>query len=309
MSEALITKYRPQTFDEVVGHDAQKRMLQSAIKRRSSQAFLLSGPSGTGKTTLARIGAAELGCQPRDVEEIDAATYTGIDSMRKLQETLRYRPLAGEYKAIIVDECARLSAQAWESCLKIIEEPPPFLSWWFCTTDLHKVPKAIMTRCLHVKLGVVSNETIAKLVERIAKLERSVMSDGVKQVCTREAQGSPRQALVNIAACLDIKDAQTAREALRAASEVDAIPALCQLILKRGSMLKAIELIAKLETNDLESHRLACCRYLSGIMRNIKSDNSAIDLLDALEAFSIPYNAGEGLAPLYLSVGRVLYKQ
>src|SRR6185312_11305028 len=118
MSDALINKYRPTKFSAVLGQEAVVKSLQAVIKKRASQAFLLSGPAGTGKTTLSRIAAAELGCAPSDITEVDGASKTGIDDMRQVAETLIYRPIGGgEAKAIIVDECQALSKAAVTSLL------------------------------------------------------------------------------------------------------------------------------------------------------------------------------------------------
>ena len=115
-SESWLTKYRPETWDEVVGHEAVVNSLRQALKRKAGSAFLLTGPSGTGKTTIARIVAREVGCEPRNLLEIDAATYTGIDSMRQITEALNYAPLGdSSIRVIIIDEAHALSAQAWKA--------------------------------------------------------------------------------------------------------------------------------------------------------------------------------------------------
>jgi len=119
-NQTLHTKYRPTTLDEVVGQDHIQEGLKAVVDVGKQQAFLFEGPSGTGKTTLARIVAAELGCL--DVREIDAATHTGVDKMREIASGAHFVSLEGGNKAIIVDECHRLSRQSWESLLKDIEE-------------------------------------------------------------------------------------------------------------------------------------------------------------------------------------------
>src|SRR5882762_2091814 len=114
----LHTKYRPIVFDDVIGQDVAVKALRGALKSNASQTYLLHGPSGTGKTTLARIAATEVGARDKDIIEIDAATYTGIDDMRVVTSGLMYRPLGGNTKAIIIDEAHALSRQSWQSMLK-----------------------------------------------------------------------------------------------------------------------------------------------------------------------------------------------
>src|SRR5438128_345223 len=125
MTESLLTKYRPSCFEEILGQEAVVRSLFNALTKRSSHAFLFSGPSGTGKTTLARLAAAQLQCHPRDIQEVDAASNTGVDDMRGVSADLLYKPLGdGAVKVVILDEAQMLSKQAWNSLLKVIEESP-----------------------------------------------------------------------------------------------------------------------------------------------------------------------------------------
>jgi DNA polymerase-3 subunit gamma/tau len=135
----LITKYRPRTLADVIGQDNVVRSLQSIGKKKDTQVFLFSGPSGCGKTTLSRILAKMYGVEDNSVLEIDAASRTGVDDMRQLQEIVQYRPFGDSGKrAIILDECHRLSKNAWDSLLKVLEDPPAHIVWCFCTTELIK---------------------------------------------------------------------------------------------------------------------------------------------------------------------------
>ncbi len=128
--EPLHLKYRPKDFDEVVGQDAVVKSLQQAVKNNAGHTFLFTGLSGVGKTTLARITAATVGCVSSNLIEIDAATHTGVDDMRDVTFSLKYKPIGvGSVKVIIVDECHMLSKSAWNSLLKVLEEPPAWVYW------------------------------------------------------------------------------------------------------------------------------------------------------------------------------------
>ena len=137
MSESLYVKYRPQHLDDVTGQDEVVKVLKGLVERNDTHAMLFTGPSGVGKTTLARIVALDLGCVEENggIMEIDGATYTGIDKMRSVQDGTQYQPFGkANHRCVILDECHRLSGQAWDSLLKVVEEPHSHMSWMFCTT-------------------------------------------------------------------------------------------------------------------------------------------------------------------------------
>ncbi len=164
-------KYRPKTFEEMIGQKPVVQTLQNAIKNnRVAQAYIFSGMRGVGKTTAARILAKALNCQlgptptpcnkcefckaisedrSVDVLEIDGASNRGIDEVRSLREGVKYKPIHSRYKVIIIDEVHMLTREAFNALLKTLEEPPPHTVFIFATTELHKVPATIMSRCQH----------------------------------------------------------------------------------------------------------------------------------------------------------------
>src|SRR4051794_20555280 len=166
---ALYRKYRPQTFEEVVGQEAVVRTLTNAIQQgKVRQAYLFAGPRGTGKTSLARILAKAVNCQhgptptpdgtchacmaiasgtSLDVIEMDAASQRGIDDIRDIRDRVVLQPVEGQYKVYILDEAHQLTDAAWNALLKLIEEPPPHLLFVFCTTELQKVLPTVRSRC------------------------------------------------------------------------------------------------------------------------------------------------------------------
>jgi DNA polymerase-3 subunit gamma/tau len=151
MSLPLVIKYRPKSFEEVIGHEDMLMALLRAISSDTCpHSFLFTGVSGLGKTTLARITAMELQADPL---EIDAASNNGVDATRGLVELGQHMSMVGDgRRAIIIDECHTLSKQAWQPLLKLLEEPPDHLYIMLCTTELEKVPDTIRNRCFHVVL-------------------------------------------------------------------------------------------------------------------------------------------------------------
>ena len=308
VAEPLYARYRPATLKEVVGQDAAVRSLRGLIERGESRAFLFTGPSGTGKTTLARIAADMLGCNAMGVLELDAATHTGIDAMREVQDVIRYRPLGGApARAVVIDEAHSISRQAWQSLLKVIEEPPPGVSWFFCTTEPSKVPQTIKTRCSSIALKLVPPAALEKLLDRVCSAEAVELASGVGGIVVREAAGSPRQLLVNLSMCRDARDRKEAAEILRTVVESDPIRKLCQLMVKGGSWTKAVAVLKDLEGTAPESARIAVCNYMAAALMGSKSDRDACFFLSILEEFAEPYQASNHLAPLILSVGRVMF--
>jgi DNA polymerase-3 subunit gamma/tau len=304
---ALINKYRPENFSEVVGQDVVVRSLELSIDKRTANAYLFSGPSGTGKTTLARLAAEALGCLPQDIQEVNGAVDTGIDEMRGVIETLMYRPLGeGAMKGIIVDECHALSKAAIQALLKIMEEPPSFVLWFLCTTEPTKVPVAIKTRCLAYQLKEVREDDLIALLESTA--EAKDVEDDIIALCAKEASGSPRQALSNLGVCLVAADKKEAAELLRSASDSkEAIDLARALINNAGwSEIKAI-LVALKETSP-ESVRHVVRAYTTTVVLNGKGKESE-SAFAILDAFSTPFNSADGASPLVLACGRLVFAE
>lgn len=309
MLEALHLKYRPQRFDDVIGQNAVVDALDAIVKRDGAHAFLLSGPSGVGKTTLARIAAHELGCEDKDITEVDAATYTGIESMRAIQATLQYRPFGGSKgRSIIIDEAHGLSRQAWDSLLKVVEEPPAHIYWFFCTTNPGRVPTTIKTRCIAFQLKPLREKDLETLLYDVCELEKIKLPGDICTMIIREALGSPRQLLIGLATCAGVTTRKEAAELLKTIAEIDPVHELCRFLSQgKGSWTKVMGLVEEIGDANPESIRIAICNYMASACRNSKNDREATHFLQILDAFSQPYNPAEQSAPLLLSIGRVLF--
>ncbi len=196
MSE-LHVEYRPDNLDEVIGQDAIVKSLKQKFKSKDiPHAFLFTGGAGCGKTTLARIIGKEVGASGPGLMEIDAATNTGIDAWREISAQLQYTSMGkNPNKFVIIDECHRLSGSAWDSLLKIIEEPPSHVFFSLCTTNIKKVPKTIRTRCQEYTLKDVRVDDLRDLLDEVADAEDiSLPKGGIELIC-RQSEGSPRRAL------------------------------------------------------------------------------------------------------------------
>jgi len=214
--QVIARKWRPQTFDDLVGQDHVVRTLKNAITRgRIAHAYLFVGPRGTGKTSTARIFAKALNCTdgPRadfdvddpackaiaegshlDVVEIDGASNNGVDQVRDLRETVRYAPAQGKFKVYIIDEVHMLSAQAFNALLKTLEEPPAHVKFVFATTDPQKVLPTIISRCQRFDLKPIPTDLIVERLKKIAASEKIKVSDAALACIARLADGGMRDA-------------------------------------------------------------------------------------------------------------------
>jgi DNA polymerase III gamma/tau subunit len=307
-AKELHRKYRPEFLNDVLGQIDVVKSLVKVIERDDVHCFIFDGPSGTGKTTLARIVAAELGCDDRTLLEIDAATNSGADAMRGIQEGLQYRPFGeARSRAIIIDECHSLSKQAWQTLLKGTEEPAAHVYWFFCTTEGGKIPPTMRTRGASYKLKAVRDDLLAKLCDQVVKAEKIKLAEGVHDLLIRSALGSPRQLLVNLAMVRDCETKRGAADALKVVLDSDATLKLCQaLVGNKPSWAMMMGLLEDIGEANPEGVRIMVMRYLAKVAAGASSNAKAMAALEKMEAFERPYNDSEGLAPLLLSVGRAI---
>jgi DNA polymerase-3 subunit gamma/tau len=217
--QVLARKWRPRTFDEVVGQATLVRTLRNALASgRIGHAFLLSGARGVGKTTAARILAKALNCARRDgpspdpclecpscveiaagssldVQEIDGATNNGVEQVRELRESARYNPARDRFKIWIIDEVHMLSTGAFNALLKTLEEPPPRVKFIFATTEYHKLPETILSRCQQYDFRMIPARELAAHLRKVADGEKIEVSDESLARIARAAEGSVRDAL------------------------------------------------------------------------------------------------------------------
>ncbi len=196
---ALYRKYRPQDFTEVIGQEHIVTAIKGALEAgKVSHAYLLCGPRGTGKTTIARIIARELGTSPNDIYELDGASNRKIEDAREIRENIRTLPFDSKYKVYILDEVHMFTKEAWNALLKTIEEPPEHVIFILATTELDKVPDTIISRCQTFTFNKPSDLILAEVVKNTSKKEGYTMEEGASELLALIGDGSFRDTLSNL---------------------------------------------------------------------------------------------------------------
>lgn len=308
MAEPLITKYRPTSFDDVllVGHKTVVSALERVIKSETCpHAFLFTGPSGIGKTTLARITASAL---EAEILEIDAASNSGVDNARMVIENGQYQSLSGSArKFYLIDEFHGMSRAAMDALLKTLEEPPSHLYFGLCTTEAHKVRETIVTRCYSVKLDHVRDSDIEELLDLVCEVEGWQPDGSIRQMVVQAATGQPRKALTLLQNVHDVKTVEEARRIIPLMEGSDpARDLLDALVNNRGWDLvsKALE---KIEDADLEALSTTGASWMATAMMRTRSEEQARRIWTILDALTFPTSTFDRRAAFVAAVGRVMW--
>lgn len=301
----LHLKYRPKTLAEVLGQDHVVKSIESLFPYNVPHAFLFTGITGTGKTTLARIIASMLEISKYDVVEIDAAKNTGVDDMREVIEVLRYSGVGPNgRKMVILDEAHMLSKQAWNSILKEIEEPSEFVYWVLCTTELGKVLDTVTSRCTTYQLNPFGLNSLMEFVEHYAGEEGIKLPKGAVEAISKYAEGSPRRSLVGLSQVRCCTTLQEVHDVLKTVKESDVID-LCRLLVSKNDfdkMGKAIKILNDLKDMESESIRIPVVRYFASCILQAKQvkgwESNVLDLNNKMKPFLNPTNKSTGVSEI-----------
>lgn len=291
MYQVIARKYRPQTFAELLGQEHVRVTLERAIAQgRIAHGYIFSGQRGTGKTTVARIVARCLNCVQGptispcgecascreisgsgsvDVIEIDAASNRGINEMRELRENVRYRPARDRYKVFIIDEAHQITSEAFNALLKTLEEPPEWVIFILCTTEAHKIPTTIASRCQQFSFRSVAFDDLVARMEWICRQEGIQADAESLAVLAQAGEGSVRDSLSAldqaIACCGDRLDAQQVRSLLGMFA-LENLQEVTEALLSRDPS-RMLDIIDNLERNGRNLQHF--CRELARYFRNL----------------------------------------
>ncbi|HSN81844.1 MAG TPA: DNA polymerase III subunit gamma/tau [Polyangiales bacterium] len=287
----LARKYRPQSFADLVGQEHVARTLANAIEaNRVAHAFLFTGVRGVGKTSTARLLAKALNCERGptatpcnecgpctditagidvDVQEIDGASNNSVEDVRRLQESLPYRPQRDRYKIVIVDEVHMLSSGAFNAFLKTLEEPPDHVKFIFATTESHKVPITIRSRCQQYDFRLIPHRLIAERVREILDTEGLKADEEAISVVAREAAGSMRDALTLLDQLVAISDDRITADTVAASLGIAAREALYEVAraVLEGDGAGVVTAIDRLAEKSVDMQHFA--RQLLQLMRDL----------------------------------------
>jgi len=303
----LARKYRPQSFGEMSGQEHVVRTLSNALKSgQLAHAFLFTGPRGVGKTTAARLVAKCLNCvngptaepcgvcapcveiaegRAVDVVEIDAASNNGVDNIRDIVEGVKYRPARDRFKVFVVDEVHMLSTGAFNALLKTLEEPPEHVKFVLATTDVHRVPDTIISRCQRFDFRRLTQQQIVDQLRKVSEAEGLRVSDGALALVARAAEGGMRDALSMLdqvrAACGDVADDAAVAEAVGAV-DAGAVSRLGAAVIRRDGAAVLAEVEA-LHARGQDMKRVAeeLVRHLRNVVVTKLVPQAPLDLTDA----------------------------
>jgi DNA polymerase-3 subunit gamma/tau len=303
----LIIDYRPKNFNQVAGNKSTIMTLKATLKRENRpHVYLLTGPRGCGKTTLARIISRTLKCRGRDFNEINCALEHGKADSQFINRAAAYLPWDGPTKVYILDEAHAITKPGQEAMLKILEEPPDMVYFILCTTKPSRIDKAVRSRCSQFVVSTLTNAEITTIIDQVLDGEgREPLPENVMEDILHKAQGVPREALSELEKVIGLTDEDM--DQLRSLTEAEEkfVNQLSNALLNKKTWPTVKGILDELDTSNAESIRWAVIGYMRKVILNSKPNPRAAQVFSSF-AWSFE-NTGE--AGLYFACLEVCNKK
>ena len=291
---SLYHKYRPRSFKTIKGNQDTISALETMLTdiKTCPHSFLFYGSTGCGKTTIGRILAKLLECYTPDFHEIDSADFRGIDTVREIRKNSSYAPMNPDSKSRVwlIDECHKMTNDAQNALLKILEDPPNHVYFILCTTQPQKLIKEIKGRCQQFQVSLLSDNEMKSLLRRIVKREEESLDEEVYEQIIQDSQGHPRNAIQILEQVFSVPEERRKQMAEKAAAEVTESIELCRALIRKGSSWKEVRtILTGLKDQEPENIRRSVLGYCQSTL--LKADNPICGII--MEEFMEPfYNSG-----------------
>ena len=285
---SLYHKYRPKTLEELSGNKQTITTLNKMLSdsEKTPHTYLLTGPTGCGKTTIARIIATRLNSTGSDFREINSADFRGIETVRDIIKQIRYQPLESACRVWLIDECHKMTGDAQNAMLKILEDTPNHVYFILCTTEPHKLIATIKNRCSVFTVEPLSDLQMRNLLKKIAKAENEIIKAKVLDQIILDSLGHARQAIQILEQVLAVEPELRLKVAKKSAEEQSQSIELCRALMKGGIPWKSVSNILKgIKEQDPENTRRHVLGYAQSVLLNGDQERAGLILEEFIEPF------------------------
>lgn len=274
---SLYLKHRPDNWSKVIGNQEVINSIQNMLKKENHpHSYLLTGGTGCGKTTIARIMASELGCVGMDYAEVDSADFRGIDTIREIRKNSQYKPMEGRCRVWVIDECHKMTNDAQNALLKILEDTPGHVYFILCTTDPQKLISTIKGRCSTFQVNPLPDSEMFRLLRKITVAEGERLDKEVFDQIIQDALGHPRNAIQVLEQVLNVEPGLRLETARRRAEEQSEVIALCRALVGKAPWKVIAKILTGLKQQEPESIRRMVIGYAQSILLRGTNDLAAL---------------------------------